>query len=76
MLNFSSKIKQKSLCNPLDAMQYLVGSGYFNASGDQLEANFNVASSICGRIPKRKFIGDLDFLAKHVNVAYFSNYVN
>lgn len=75
MLNFSSKIKQKSLCNPRDAMQYLIGSGYFNSSASQLDADFNLASSICGRIPKRKFIGDLDFLAKQVNIAYFSNYV-
>lgn len=75
VLNFSSKIKEKSLCNPNEAMQYLIASSYFNTNGDQNAANFNLASSICTRIPKRKFVSDLDFLAKQINIAYFSNYV-
>lgn len=56
-------------------MNYLIGNDFFNTNDDQDAANFQLASSICSRIPKRKFVGDLDFLAKQINIPFFSNYV-
>lgn len=86
MLNFSSKLKEKYLCNPIDALQYFKASPYFyknlsnalitnknNLTIDQ-QASYNLASLVC-KIPKRQIISDADLLSKELNVSAVSSYV-
>jgi hypothetical protein len=39
VLNFSSKIRQRSLCDPLEAMEYFVGNEYFVHDGNSTIRN-------------------------------------
>ena len=86
VLDFSSKLKEKDLCNPIDALGYFKATDYFyNKSKiitrppanltDQELANFNMASIIC-KIPKRQIISDADYLSKEINSSSITNYVS
>lgn len=86
VLDFSSKLKEKDLCNPIDALGYFKATDYFyNKSKiitrppanltDQEIANFNMAAIIC-KIPKRQIISDADYLSKEINISSITNYVS
>ena len=50
MLNFSSRIKEKKLCNPLEAMDYFVSDSYFQQNSQKLiadlESKINESQSV------------------------------
>ena len=87
VLDFSSKLKEKNLCNPLDALSYFKATDYFfNKSSNSVKpplanltaqevANYNLASIVC-KIPKRQLISDADYLSREINISSITNYVS
>jgi hypothetical protein len=86
LLNFTDKLREKELCDPNEAVQYIIAENKTLFKKNKTDADMDIfnkeqaknlqASKLICSLSKRKLISDVDFLSKEIKINMLSNYVS